>query len=364
MKKVTVKHNQLALVSKNNELLRVLTAGNYYFFKSEVIEVFDINDVIESTVFTAEQLCVQPLLIPYIQVVKVATHQVATVSNSYMMIGVHTHGIYIYNAQAMLQFALIDIYTNKPIDTQQALLALGTPLEPYLQNIVVPYGNQALLFINNVYQHTLQAGTYYYYRNNNTLHIVLVDMRQKSTEISGQEILTADKVSLRINAIATYTIVDAYKAKILNNEAEKQVYYIIQMLLREHIGTNTLYQLLTDKQSISELINKELQAKVMDFGIQLQHCGIRDVILPGDVKDILNKVLIAEKKAEANAITRREETAATRSLLNTAKLMEDNAMLYKLKEMEYVERIAEKVSHIQLNGQGNVLAQLKDVLVK
>jgi hypothetical protein len=72
-------------------------------------------------------------------------------------------------------------------------------------------------------------------------------------------------------------------------------------------------------------------------------------------------VLVAEKKAQANTIMRREETASTRSLLNTAKLMEENTMLWKLKEMEYVEKIADKVGEITVNGNGVLVEQLKQI---
>ncbi len=92
--------------------------------------------------------------------------------------------------------------------------------------------------------------------------------------------------------------------------------------------------------------------------------GIRDVILPGDMKEIMNQVLVAEKKAQANSIMRREETAAMRSMLNTAKLMEENEMLWKLKEMEYVEKIADKIGEITISGSGNVIGQLKEIFVK
>ena len=61
------------------------------------------------------------------------------------------------------------------------------------------------------------------------------------------------------------------------------------------------------------------------------------------MKDIMNQGLVAQKKVQANVIARREETASTRSLLNTAKLIEENDMLYKLKEMEYVEKITDKI---------------------
>jgi regulator of protease activity HflC (stomatin/prohibitin superfamily) len=93
--------------------------------------------------------------------------------------------------------------------------------------------------------------------------------------------------------------------------------------------------------------------------VEISEGGIKDIILPGEVKDILNRVLIAEKQAQANMIMRREETASTRNLLNTAKLMEDNAMLFKLKEMEFVEKIAEKISDISITSGDGVANQLK-----
>ena len=76
----------------------------------------------------------------------------------------------------------------------------------------------------------------------------------------------------------------------------------------------------------------------------------------------MNTVLVAEKRAQANVITRREEVASTRSLLNTARLMDENATLYKLKELEYVERICEKVGNININGGNDVLSQLTSML--
>jgi hypothetical protein len=97
--------------------------------------------------------------------------------------------------------------------------------------------------------------------------------------------------------------------------------------------------------------------------VEVMGFGIRDIILPGDVKEIMNQVLIAEKKAQANIIMRREETASTRSLLNTAKLMEDNVMLWKLKEMEYVEKIADKVNNISVHGNGVLVEQLKQLFI-
>ena len=78
--------------------------------------------------------------------------------------------------------------------------------------------------------------------------------------------------------------------------------------------------------------------------------GVKDVILPGDMKDILNQVVQTEKAAQANVIKRREETAATRSLLNTARLMDENPTLLRLKELEVLEKVTEKVDKLTVFG--------------
>ena len=78
--------------------------------------------------------------------------------------------------------------------------------------------------------------------------------------------------------------------------------------------------------------------------------GVKDVILPGEMKTILNQVVEAEKVAQANLIRRREETAATRSLLNTARLMEENPTLLRLKELETLEKVTEKVGKLTVYG--------------
>jgi regulator of protease activity HflC (stomatin/prohibitin superfamily) len=100
------------------------------------------------------------------------------------------------------------------------------------------------------------------------------------------------------------------------------------------------------------------------FGARVGEIGLKDVVLPGEMRDILNKVVTAEKQSQANLIRRREETAATRSLLNTAKLMEDNPLLVRLKEMETLEKIAEKVEKITVGGFDTLLRDLVTLRTK
>jgi regulator of protease activity HflC (stomatin/prohibitin superfamily) len=189
------------------------------------------------------------------------------------------------------------------------------------------------------------------------------DLRQLQLEVNGQEILTRDKAALRINAWAQYKLADIQKAMVLNKDYDKQLYVAVQLALREYIAGYTFDELLEKKDNLAPLVMRQIQETATGLGVEILGFGIRDIILPGDVKEIMNQVLIADKKAQATAIMRREETASTRSLLNTARLMEDNAMLWKLKEMEYVEKIAERINKISVSGNGMLVDQLKQLFV-
>jgi regulator of protease activity HflC (stomatin/prohibitin superfamily) len=96
-----------------------------------------------------------------------------------------------------------------------------------------------------------------------------------------------------------------------------------------------------------------------EIGLSVGDIAIKDVILPGEMRDILNKVVTAEKEAEANVIRRREETNATRSLLNTARVMAENPVMMRLKELEALEKIADKVQTLTVhNGTRGLLDDL------
>jgi regulator of protease activity HflC (stomatin/prohibitin superfamily) len=138
-----------------------------------------------------------------------------------------------------------------------------------------------------------------------------------------------DKAALRVNAWAQCKVVNIQWALLENKEYYKQLYVAFQPALREYVAEYNFDELLDKKESIVPFVLDNVRAKAEVLGVEVNAFGIRDIILPGDVKEIMNQVLGAEKKAQANTIMRREETASTGSLLNTAKLMEDNAMLWK-----------------------------------
>ncbi len=207
-----------------------------------------------------------------------------------------------------------------------------------------------LLIVDGEMVQILKPGLYAYWKFNRNVKVEQVELRMQVMEVQGQEILTKDKVSLRVNLSAQYQITDpvAARSKLVN--VADYVYREVQFALRQAVGTRTLDTLLGNKDELDKVIFSEVKEKVSEFGIEVRSVGVKDVILPGDMKDILNQVVEAEKVAQANVIKRREETAATRSLLNTARLMDDNPTLMRLKELEVLEKVTEKVDKLTVFG--------------
>ena len=196
----------------------------------------------------------------------------------------------------------------------------------------------------------LQAGQYGFWRYNRQVSVELVDTRIQALEVSGQEILTRDKVSLRLNLAANWRYNDVLTAFSRLSKPLEYLYRELQFGLRAAVGTRTLDELLENKQSIDEAVSAHLAAKLEDSGLEVSGLGVRDIILPGEMKTLLAQVVEAEKAAQANVIRRREETSATRSLLNTAKVMEENPTALRLKELETLERVAERIDRISVFG--------------
>jgi regulator of protease activity HflC (stomatin/prohibitin superfamily) len=186
----------------------------------------------------------------------------------------------------------------------------------------------------------LPPGKYAFWKNMAKVMLVPVDLRETMLDIGGQEIMTADKVTLRLNAVATYRVADAHKALSAADDVRQALYREAQLALRAVIGGRELDQFLADKDAVAKELEVIVRQRVAALGLEVISVGIRDVILPGDMKDLMNKVTEAKKAAEANLIVRREETAAMRSQANTAKVLEGNPTLMRLRELEVLERVA------------------------
>ena len=357
-----IKAYNKGLAFKNNRLSRILDEGRYWLMPGEKLELFDMSQPF-ITKYDLNVLLQSESLSEKLIVQEVIQNEIALLFENGLFKMILTPGRYAFwKGYANYNFVTADISKiaiTEPIDRN---LLTRAEFSPYIRVYVVEAYEKGLMYVDGNFNSVLEPGIYYFWKNAVVITVYKSDVRALQLEMNGQEILTKDKANLRINFSLQYRLVDLFKS-VLNKEFDKQLYVMAQLALREQIATYTLDELLEKRDAISPLILAQLGPKAADMGVSVLACGMRDIILPGDVKEIMNQVLIAEKKAQANTIMRREETASTRSLLNTAKLMEENEMLFKLKEMEYVEKIADKINNISVSGAGDLVGQLKQIFV-
>ncbi|GAA5031632.1 peptidase [Marivirga lumbricoides] len=352
---------KVGLVFRNGEYKRVLTAGTWWISPFEELVRYDMDRPFHSAI-SLNILLRDEKLAELLEIVEVQDNEIALQYEDGKFKTVLTSGRYAF-WKGIVNYSFVKSDLSKVEITERIEKSTFERREllPYLRVFVVESFEKGVLYIDGKFERILTNGTYFFWKNSTPVKVDKVDLRQLQLELAGQEILTKDKAALRVNFVAQYKVVDIEKAMIVNKEFEKQLYTLIQLALREFIGTFSLDELLERKESVADFIMKSLSTKANALGVEVMDCGIRDIILPGEVKEIMNQVLVAQKQAQANVIMRREETASTRSLLNTAQLMESNEMLFKLKEMEYVEKIADKIGQITVAGNGQVLDQLKSI---
>lgn len=364
IKTIKIEAYQVGLLFENRKLIKVLEEGLHWTFGNKNVLIYDMNAIFHAP-FELNILLQNEVLASMLEVVEVADNEIVLHFVNGNFKGTLTPGRHpfwkgiVKNEFKKADLSKIEITENIPVN-----LLEHNQLKYFVRKFIVASNDKALLFVNGTFVKELKSGTHYFWNNSITIEVKTIDVRQQQVEISGQELLTKDKAGLRINFFVRYQVVNIMKALVDNKDFEKQLYVAMQLALRAFVGGLTLDELLAKKDTIAEAILTEVTTKIEDLGLKISDAGIRDVILPGDMKEIMNQVLVAEKKAQANSIMRREETASTRSLLNTAKLMEENEMLWKLKEMEYVEKIADKIGEITISGSGNVIGQLKEIFVK
>ena len=357
-----IRFDQKVLLFKHGKFIKILKPGFFLNWKSYTLEYHSVFEELHTAGDPAELLADEAFR-NQTETITVSAGHIALYFEDELLKDVLTPGQHIFwNNSRAKTFQQIDL--NNPeisADIDRNILTADV-LKPYIISYGVEPYEKGLLYFDKQFIKILEPGNYFFWKGVQSINVIKADMRARQLEISGQEILTKDKILLRLNFMCRYKINDPVTALVSNADYENQLYVCFQLALREYVGTLLFDELLQKKQEINAFVMETLKPYQAQFGIEVLSCGLKDIILPGEIRDIVNQVLIAEKKAQANIITRREETASTRSLLNTAKLMEENPLLLKLKELEYVDKMSEKISQISITGGGQILDQLKELL--
>ncbi|MDG1332878.1 MAG: slipin family protein [Crocinitomicaceae bacterium] len=364
MKRTRINVGKVGIVSKNGDYNRLIMEGSHWLMMRESLTTFDKSQMFQAPEMIDAMLTDENFK-NATEVIEIGDNEIALSYVGKNFSEVLRPGRYFYfKGLVELKVVVIDMNDPESANLIEKSALRNTYLKQFLYEFKIESSEEGLLFFDGKFIRTLTKGLYFFTKGITPVEVLKIDMRQIQLELSGQEMLTKDKAALRINFQANYKVIDAQKALLDSKDFEKQLYTLIQLGLREFVGTLTLDELLSAKEKVSEFVLNYVGKRSSKLGVEVLTAGIRDIVLPGEVKDIMNKVLVAQKSAEANIIARREETAATRSLMNTAKLMDQNEMLFKLKEMEYIEKIAEKIGEVTVSNGGKVLDQLTSVFSK
>jgi regulator of protease activity HflC (stomatin/prohibitin superfamily) len=206
---------------------------------------------------------------------------------------------------------------------------------------VIREAEVGLLYENGRFAQTLTPGRYrlanWPWRRQ---EVTRVDTRRTAFTLSGQEMLTADAISVRLNVAVEYRVVNAAVAVHTVADFKTALYTAIQILLREEVQTRTLDALLADRTALSGALLERGRAEAAALGLELVMAGVKDIILPGEIKRMLAQEVEAQRAGRAALVAAREEVAATRAKANTAQILQSNPVLLRLREIEALSQVA------------------------
>jgi len=353
IKKIVIGNTERGILYKDKQFVRILKPGVHRvasLVARYTLDLFDISKSTELKGSAAKYLIKEraaELERDFLRVSNGA-REVALVYSGAQILAIVRPGEdrLFWRGLSELSVTRFDISRNYALDNETIRDLSSLPDAAEVLTVKVPEQCKGVLLESGVIVRELAPGLYSFWRAQRDLAVNVLDTRLTAVEVSGQEMLTKDKVSLRINLAVSYRLLDVVNALRALSDIGGEIYRTAQLALRQAVGEKTLDELLESKEALNRALAVELAETMGRYGIEVSRVGVKDIILPGDMRVLFNQVVEAEKAAQAQNIRRREEVAATRSLLNTSKMMESNPLLLRLKELEALERISEKVENL------------------
>ncbi|MCR9245974.1 MAG: slipin family protein [bacterium] len=365
MIRTTINKHELGLVFRNGDLRRVLAPGRH-LVRERLIggNVQRVNRLV--TRFDhplLDVLAADPALRSHLTVVDLEQNQRAIVWRDGRLYDFVAAGRFAYwSAPYRVKVEVFEVDDQEFVHPQRDAILTMNGASDHLRCIEVESHERVLVRRGGELAAVLDGGRHAFWSAGSTLTWQTVDLREQIADVAGQEIMTADKVTLRLNLVVGWRVTDPLAATATVQSADSAIYREAQLALRATVGGRDLEQLLADKNEVAAEIRAIVARRAAEFGVAVSTVGIRDIVLPGEMKTILNQVIQAQKQAEANLIRRREETAAARSQANTARLLADHPVLMRMKELEALEAILRDARTTFVFGNGDLTTQVKSLI--
>ena len=353
--RIAVQDDERAILRRDGRFVRLLEPGRYTEFDPRFRMTADVHKVVRSELKAELALLLektQPqVAAENIRIVQPGPNEIAIVSfdgePKHLVLPSTTRAF--WKTLTHVEVEMIDAGAEMRI-AKAHLDKLDLARTSVVKFDIVGAHEAGLLMVDGKLVERLEPGRHAFWEIGRKVEIRRVDLRPQLLEVTAQEILTKDRVGIRVTLTAFYKVIDPVKAAVDTANLHDTLYRLVQFAVREAVATRTLDEILAARDELDGQVRNFVASRAGELGIEVGEIGIKDVILPGDVRELLNKVVEAERVAKANLIRRQEETAATRSLLNTSRLMEDNPLLLRLKELEALEKLVEKVGRIDLHA--------------
>jgi regulator of protease activity HflC (stomatin/prohibitin superfamily) len=216
------------------------------------------------------------------------------------------------------------------------LFAAGTGLWVKRARVVVREYESGLLFVNGQFKRALKPGAYTFIGFGR--RVETLDLRSRTLTIQGQEVLSEDNVSIRVSLGVRYRIGDAYLATVRSVCYLDELYLLVQTHLRDLVGQTEIENLLSARGEIGTQLLEKTRPAAAELGIEVISVAVKDIMFPGELRGIFAQVVNARQEGKAALERARGEGAALRNLANTARLMENNPALYKLRMLQTLEK--------------------------
>lgn len=366
-KRHTLTEAERAIVFRKGRITDILGAGEHVLKRKDVVERHDLSDPVFVSTFADALVRERPDLVEdHLTEVRTGTDEVAVIERDGRLnevLGPDARR-FLWTAAGPWNVERVDLTDGFEVDPKLGERLTRARMTGAMTVVEVAEADVGLLFVDGSLMGTLDPGVHRFWTAGRKLHVKMVDLRWRAHDVTGHEILTKDRVTLRVNLAADFRVTDPVKAVTAVKDFEDALHRALGLAFRKTLGALTLDALLADKVAVDVEAADAVRTEMAEIGVEVGAIALKDVILPGEMRDILTGVVAAEKEAEANVIRRREETNATRSLLNTAKVMAENPVMLRLKELEALEAIAGKVErltvHSGTDGLMNDLVRLRD----
>jgi len=361
MLNVTVKDGERALLTRNGRLERMLAPGQHRLFDPQHALKAEVFDVVRAE-FPADRYAVLKAARPDLaaelfELVETRADEIAIVSldgRPVHLLAPWQTRVY-WKVATRIEVERVEVSGDPHVSARHLTMVERNPRSTVMMETVVENHEAGLLYVDGRLVERLAPGRHAFWTVGRKIEVKRLDLRPQAVEITAQEMLTKDRIALRVTLTAFRRVVDPERTVATVPDVDAWLYRLVQFAIREAVAGRTLDEVLSAKAALDSELRDYVRARLAESGVEVTELGVKDVILPGEIRELVNKVVEAERVAKANLIRRQEETAATRSLLNTARLMEENPLLLRLKELESLERLVEKVGRIDLhagNGQG------------